>query len=433
MKKKSINQLDESEIEKLKQKQMKEINRKEKSAKEILKEVKKHGDSAVTRFTKKFDDIELEENELEVTNKEIKNAYEKISEESTHALKRAAEDIAIFHSDFVPSDLQISEYIEGINLGYKITPIEEVGCYVPGGKAKYPSSALMTIIPARIAGVDEIIVTTPPNSEGIVDPYTLVACDIAGANKVYKVGGVQAIASLAYGTKTIEKTQKIVGPGGAYVTAAKKLVSSEVDIDMVAGPSEITIIADESSDPETVAMDLLAQAEHGPDSISMLLTTSEKVAKDVEKTLESEMNQVKRKELTKKSLERSLIITGDKESLFELSNQIAPEHLEINTKCPRSDLDFVRNAGAIFLGKYSPVAIGDYATGCNHVLPTAGLAKTKSALSVDDFLKKSSVQHLTKQGLSRIRDIGEKIAEIEDLSSHKKSIESRFWEEDKDE
>ncbi|PTD93755.1 histidinol dehydrogenase [archaeon SCG-AAA382B04] len=433
MKKKTLNELEISEIEKIKQKQMQDIRDKEKDAREILNEVKKRGDEAIIEFTKKFDNVGLDKEDLVVKDQEIENAYQKVDEETIEALNRAAENIAIFQSNFLPDDLRISEFKKGIKLGYKVTSLNSVGCYVPGGKATYPSSALMTAIPAKIAGVNQVNVTTPPSEDGSINPATLVACDIAGVDIVYKIGGVQAIASLAYGTKSVDRVQKIVGPGGAYVSAAKNLVKKEVEIDMVAGPSEITIIADETSEPKTVAMDLLAQAEHGPDSLSLLLTNSSELAKKALEVVNKKLKNLNRRKLVKKSLDRSMIIEGEKRELFDLANKIAPEHLEIMTKCPLEDLDYVQNAGAIFLGKNSPVAIGDYATGCNHVLPTAGLAKTNSGLSVDDFLKKSSVQYMTKQGLSEIRDIGEKIAEIEDLISHRESIKSRFWEENQDE
>ncbi len=429
MKIKSVNEVGKEFIQRIIENQKRDIEKKEKKAKEVLDEIKERGDEALCDFTEKFDDVSLEPSELKVTQQEVEEAYEKVEQDYILALEKAAENIAIFHSNSLPEDLELSTYGEGIRLGQKFTAIESVGCYVPGGKASYPSSVLMTVIPANIAGVKEITVTSPPNKKGKIDPHTLVACDLVGTDEIYKIGGIQAIAAMALGTKTISKKQKIVGPGGPYVAAAKNLVKKKTDIDMVAGPSEIAIIADESADEESITWDMFSQAEHGPDSISVLFTTKKQKAKKIKTKLINEIDNLDRKKLVKKSLDRSFIVFGEKEKLFELSNELAPEHLEIITKSPLEDLDKVKNAGAIFLGKYSPVSIGDYATGCNHVLPTAGLAKTSSGLGVDDFMKKSSVQYLNKKGLSNLREIAEKIADVENMSSHKEAISTRFRED----
>jgi histidinol dehydrogenase len=340
----------------------------------------------------------------------------------------AASNIQKFHEKQKSSDWY-AEISEGITLGQKITPLKRVGAYVPGGRAAYPSTALMTIIPARVAGVDEITVCTPPRSDGSIHPLTLAACHIAGADHIFKVGGVQAIAAMTYGTATIPKVDKIVGPGNAYVTAAKILVRNECEIDFPAGPSEVLIIADETADPSNIAWDLLAQCEHDPKATSILTTTSPSLATKVEEIITTELENCEREEIIKQSLQNAAILTASTmNECIEFSNNFAPEHLEIITRNPQEVLEKIQHAGSIFIGNYAPVSAGDYASGTNHVLPTAGYARAYSGLNIDHFTKKTTIQIINKKGLATLKDTIIHLAEAEGLYAHAKAVKKRFEE-----
>lgn len=391
----------------------------------VLRDVAERGDAALREYTEKFDDVTL--NQIRVTDEEIRDAYDAVDDSLVEALEEAAASIGAFHTDQLPPELSLTEYLPGIHLGQKITPLDSVGCYVPGGKAAYPSSALMTVIPARVAGVRSVTVCTPPP----VAPETLVAAHLAGADAIYRVGGSQAIAALAHGTDTVEPVDKIVGPGGVFVTAAKALVRGTVEIDFLAGPSEVLIVADTSAEPDRVALDMAAQAEHGPDSVSILVTTSEDLVDAVEKRLGELLEESSRGDMLKKSLDRSFAVTVDTvEQAVDLSNDVAPEHLEILVRDELAALNRVRNAGAIFVGPDSPVAAGDYATGANHVLPTAGTARRHSGLDTMHFLKRSTVQRLDRNGLESLAPTAKRIGEAEGLEMHVRSIQERLEQDD---
>ncbi|OKY79029.1 MAG: Histidinol dehydrogenase HisD [Candidatus Methanohalarchaeum thermophilum] len=429
MEKIDLSQLDYDEIKDISKKQMEDVFDKKQAARPILNEINERGDKALIKYTKKFDGVELESDNIKVSDKRIKNSYENLSEREIQALEQARDNIIDYHETQLPKKIELDEFEEGITLGSLFNPLEKIGAYVPGGKASYPSSALMTLLPAYVAGVNEKIICTPPSKDGRINDMTLAAADIAGADKVFRVGGVQAIGAMAYGTKTIDKVQKIVGPGNSYVTAAKMLVRGKVEIEFPAGPSELVILADSSCDPGYVASDLLAQAEHGPDSLVILLTTSSEVLDSVKEEIKERTNSLNRSEIIKNSLKRAKLVLGEQEELINLLNDVAPEHLELMIQNPMSILNEIKNAGAIFVGNFSPTAVGDYATGCNHVLPTGGMAKIHSGLNVYDFMKRSSLQFLSKKGLRNLREITEIISEIEGLEAHSNSIKERFKEE----
>ncbi|MDI6860019.1 MAG: histidinol dehydrogenase [Methanocellales archaeon] len=400
-------------------------------AKKILADVRENGDAALIKYTKKFDGVELKE--LEVTEEERRNAERSMDKKLIKHLERASLNIAAFHGEQLKENLWLSEFTPGRTLGQKIVPLESVGAYVPGGLASYPSTALMTVIPAKVAGVEDVIVCTPPKPDGTVDPLTLVATNIAGADGIYKVGGAQAIAAMAFGTETIPKVDKIVGPGNIYVTAAKMLVRNEVETDFPAGPSEIMILADQPSREDQskkasiIASDMIAQAEHDPMSLAILVTTSQELAKAVSGKLNVQGKKVQRKDIVAKALEHSAILTvSDLEEGIEFINEFAPEHLELMTSDPLSVLKKIKHAGAIFIGEYSPVAGGDYAYGANHVLPTGGYARVFSGLNVDHFTKKTSIQILSKEGLRSLKDVIIALARAEGLEAHADSIKKRF-------
>ncbi len=397
----------------------------EEAVSSIIKEVRENGDKALFEFTKKFDKQNLKL--LEVTRDEIEGAYDQVDPELVEELENAAYNIERFHEMQVPSDLWLREVEPGITLGVKSTPLDIVGCYVPGGRASYPSTALMCIIPARVAGVDEVICCTPPP----VNPITLVAMDIAGADSIYKIGGAQAIAAMAYGTRSIPKVQKIVGPGNVYVTSAKMLLRNEVEIDFPAGPSEIGVLADSTVNVGFLAADLIAQAEHDPSSASLLITDDPNLPERVWEEMESMIDSQPRKETILKALENSgYILATDMDLAAEMMNRIAPEHLSIQTANPMDTLTKIRNAGSIFIGPYTPVAAGDYASGTNHVLPTAGNAATASGLNVSHFRKTSTVQMLTRDGLGSIAPTIETISVAEGLQAHCDSVRIRFEEKE---
>ena len=399
----------------------------EASVQEILNAVKEKGDEAVFDYTEKFDGVRLDAENLLVTEEEIAEAYEQVDDELIAIIRKALVNIRDYHQ----KQMQYSWFDskpDGTILGQKVTALQRVGVYVPGGKAAYPSSVLMNIMPAKVAGVDEIIMVTPPGKDGKVTPTTLVAAKEAGADKVYKVGGAQAIAALAYGTESIPKVDKIVGPGNIYVALAKKAVYGYVSIDAIAGPSEILVIADETANPRFVAADLLSQAEHDELASAILVTTSEELARKVSDEVDGFLKELSRSEIIRKSLDNYgyILVADTMDDVIDIANEIASEHLEIQTKNPYDVMTKVRNAGAIFIGEYASEPLGDYFAGPNHVLPTNGTAKFFSPLSVDDFIKKSSIIGYSEEALRDIHKDIEAFAEAEQLTAHANSIKVRF-------
>ncbi len=396
----------------------------------ILKQVKEKGDEALFAYTEQFDHAHLTKETVRVSEEEIAEAYEKTDEKLIGVIRKALENIRSYHE----KQKQYSWFDskpDGTLLGQKVTPLKRVGVYVPGGKAVYPSSVLMNVIPARIAGVDEIIMVTPPGRDGKVSPHTLVAAKEAGVDAIYKVGGAQAIAALAYGTESIPKTDKIVGPGNIYVALAKKAVYGYVSIDSVAGPSEILVIADETANPRYVAADLLSQAEHDELASAILVTTSAELAEKVSNEVDGFLKELSRAEIIQKSLDNYgyILVAQTMEEAIETANEIASEHLEILTKNPFDVMTKIRNAGAIFLGEYASEPLGDYFAGPNHILPTNGTAKFFSPLSVDDFIKKSSIISYSRDALEKIHEDIEYFAQAEQLTAHANSIKVRFEKE----
>ena len=397
---------------------------------EIIEEVRSKRDAAVFGFTKKFDGAEIDASNILVTEEEIQEAYEQVDEKLLGVIRKALVNIKEYHE----KQRQFSWFDSkdnGIILGQKVTPLQRVGVYVPGGKAVYPSSVLMNVLPAKVAGVDEIIMTTPPGKDGKVFPSTLVAAKEAGVDKIYKVGGAQAIAALAFGTESIPKVDKIVGPGNIYVALAKKAVFGYVSIDSIAGPSEILVLADESANPRFVAADLLSQAEHDEMASAILITTSEELAEKVSEEAEAFVAKLSRKEIIQKSLDNYgyILVADNMKNAIDAVNEIASEHMEIVTKNPFEIMTKIRNAGAIFVGEYSSEPLGDYFAGPNHVLPTNGTAKFFSALSVDDFIKKSSIISYSKEALQPVYKDIVQFAECEKLTAHANSIRVRFEDE----
>ena len=386
----------------------------------VISNVRENGDSALREYTKKFDKADLDS--LEVTEEEIEEAFAQVDDKFIEIIKKAKENIYNFHKHQVRNSFVISEN-EGIVLGQKVLPIERVGLYVPGGTASYPSSVLMNCIPAKIAGVDEIVMTTPPRSDGTINPVILAAAKIAGVGRIFKVGGSQAIAALAYGTESVPKVDKIVGPGNAFVAEAKKQVFGLVDIDMIAGPSEILIVADGTCNPEYAAADLLSQAEHDRLASAVLVTDSRAFADAVSEQIERQPSVLPREEIARTSIENNgkIIIAKDIPQAIDIANMIAPEHLEICVDNPFDYLDKVRNAGSVFLGKNCPEALGDYFAGPNHTLPTSGTARFSSPLSVDDFVKKTAFTYYTLDALSKVSEDIAYFAEKEGLSGHARS------------
>lgn len=394
---------------------------------EIVSTVREKGDEAVFDYTLKFDKTVITKENIEITKEEIDEAYSSVSQELVSVIKRAASNIQEYHM----KQKQYSWFDskpDGTILGQKVTPLSSVGVYVPGGKAAYPSSVLMNVIPAKCAGVDEIIMVTPPGKDGKVNPGTLVAATIAGVNKIYKVGGAQAIAALAFGTESIPKVDKIVGPGNIFVALAKKAVFGFVSIDSIAGPSEILVLADETANPRYIAADLLSQAEHDELASAILVTTSRELADNVSKEVDKFTANLSRKEIIEKSLENYgyILVAETMEEAIDAANDIASEHLEIVTKNPFDTMTKIKNAGAIFLGEYSSEPLGDYFAGPNHVLPTNGTAKFFSPLGVDDFIKKSSIISYSREALEPISSDIIKFAESERLTAHANSIKVRF-------
>ena len=399
----------------------------EASVQEILNAVKEKGDEAVFEYTEKFDGVRLDAEHLLVTEEEIAEAYEQVDDELIAIIRKALVNIRDYHQ----KQMQYSWFDskpDGTILGQKMTALASVGVYVPGGKAAYPSSVLMNIVPAKVAGVEKIVMVTPPNKEGEVTPATLVAANEAGATHIYKVGGAQAIGALAYGTESIEKVDKIVGPGNIYVALAKKAVYGHVSIDSIAGPSEILVIADETANPRFVAADLLSQAEHDELASAILVTTSEELARKVSDEVDGFLKELSRSEIIRKSLDNYgyILVADTMDDVIDIANEIASEHLEIQTKNPYDVMTKVRNAGAIFIGEYASEPLGDYFAGPNHVLPTNGTAKFFSPLSVDDFIKKSSIIGYSEEALRDIHKDIEAFAEAEQLTAHANSIKVRF-------
>ncbi len=397
----------------------------------ILSDVKARGDEALFEYTANFDHCQLTAETVQVTKEEIKEAYSLVDERLVEVIRKALVNIREYHEK-QKRNSWFDAQPNGTILGQKITPLERVGVYVPGGKAAYPSSVLMNIIPAKVAGVDEIIMMTPPDKEGKVTPTTLVAANEAGADKVFKIGGAQAIAALAYGTESIPKVDKIVGPGNIYVALAKKAVYGHVSIDSIAGPSEILVLADESANPHFVAADLLSQAEHDELASAILVTTSEKLAEKVQEEIQGYLKFLSRADIITKSLDNFgyVLIADDMDEAIDVVNSIASEHLEIVTENPFEVMTKVRNAGAIFIGSYSSEPLGDYFAGPNHVLPTNGTAKFFSPLNVDDFIKKSSIIYYSKSALENIHKDIETFASAEHLTAHANSIAVRFEDEE---
>ena len=391
----------------------------------ILKDVRARGDKALIEYTEKFDGVKLEN--LEVTEEEIKKAFDSIDKELLEVIQYSHDNIKKFHEKQVRNDFLIRQE-NGVVLGQVINPIEKVGLYVPGGTAAYPSTVLMNAVPAKIAGCKEIVMVTPPTKDGSILPSLLVAAKISGVDRIFKVGGAQSIAALSYGTETVPKVYKIGGPGNIYVAMAKKMVYGEVSIDMIAGPSEVLIIADESADSVHTATDLLSQAEHDKLAACILVTTSQKLADEVAMEVEKQLKELPREEIARTSIEtqgRIIIVENMDEAVF-VSNFIAPEHLELAVDNPFELLPRIKNAGSIFMGHNTPEPIGDYLAGPNHTLPTSGTAKFSSPLSVDDFIKKSSFIYYSKQGLEEVKDKVIKFAENEGLTAHARSVSKRF-------
>lgn len=399
----------------------------EETVNDIIEAVKTKKDEAVFEYTLKFDKFALSADNIQVTREEIEEAYTKLDADLIEVIKESAENIRAFHAKQLRNSWFDAKE-DGTILGMKITPIEKVGVYVPGGKAAYPSSVLMNVVPAKVAGVDKVVMTTPPGADGKVNPGTLVAADIAGVDTIYKVGGAQAIAALAFGTQSIPKVDKITGPGNIFVALAKKAVYGYVSIDSIAGPSEILVLADETANPRYVAADLLSQAEHDELASAILITTSKELAEKVSVEVDKFTAELSRKEIIQKSLDNYgyILLAENMEDAIDAANEIASEHLEILTKNPFDTMTKIRNAGAIFLGEYASEPLGDYFAGPNHILPTNGTARFFSPVNVDDFIKKSSIISYSKEALEKVHERIELFAESEGLTAHANSIKVRF-------
>ena len=396
---------------------------------DIIDNVKANGDKALYEYCEKFDKAKL--SSLEVTNEEIDEAFAAVEPQFIGILKQAAENIRAFHKQQVRQSFILNG--DGYVTGQKITPIEKVGLYVPGGTAAYPSTVLMDSIPAKIAGCEEICITTPPSADGKVNPAILAAAKIAGVDRIFKIGGAQAVAALAYGTETVPKVDKIVGPGNAFVAEAKRQVFGLVSIDMIAGPSEILVIADGKSNPKFVAADLLSQAEHDKMASAVLVTDSAELAEKVSAELERQIPLLPRAEIARISIDNNgkIIVADNLFDVIDVANKIAPEHLELSVDNPFDYLDKIKNAGSIFMGRYCPEALGDYFAGPNHTLPTSGTARFSSPLSVDDFVKKSQYTYYTEDALKKSAESVAFFAEKEGLSAHARSVTVRFEDETK--
>ncbi|MBT6296656.1 MAG: histidinol dehydrogenase [Nitrospina sp.] len=395
------------------------------TVREILKQIKERGDAALLDFTSRFDQYDLSVEEIRVTPSEVAEAHNNVSDEGVEALKRAAENIREFHEHQKQESWEYEK--NGVLLGQNVRPLETVGIYVPGGKASYPSSVLMNAIPAKVAGVKKVVMCSPA-SKGQCSPDVLVAAEIAGVDSIFKVGGAQAIGAMAYGTNTIPKVDKIVGPGNIFVALAKRMVFGMVDIDMIAGPSEIVIVADDSAHADFIAADLLSQAEHDEQAVPILVTCSEILAQDVVKELKKQTIRLNRQSIIKKSLNDycCLFVVESLSEAIKVANDIAPEHLELAVKEPRACAEQIRNAGAIFLGHYTPEAVGDYLAGPNHVLPTSGTARFSSPLGVYDFLKRTSIMSYSPEALKKEAPFIRILAEMEHLDAHANAVDLRI-------
>jgi histidinol dehydrogenase len=399
----------------------------ERKVRSILENVRKEGDRALVRYTQVFDGLQIPIHQLRVKRSEVERAYKEVPSDLLGTLKKATRRIQKFHqlqSRRLIQSLKRKE--RGIELEQMMRPLERVGIYVPGGKASYPSTVLMAAIPAKAAGVREILMVTPPQ-KGAISPAVLVAADLAGVDRIYRVGGVQAVAALAYGTKSIPKVDKIVGPGNQYVATAKRLVYGEVDIDMVAGPSEIVIVSDGSAPSSFVAADLISQGEHDEMALTVLITNSEAFGREVKKEVERQLPSLRRRNVASQSLNRrgAILIVKNIEQAMQLANRIAPEHLELAVSRPRSLIKSVRHAGAVFLGSYTPEAIGDYIAGPNHILPTAGTARFSSPLGVEDFVKRTNVVSVTRRALQGFDKDVKRFANWEGLQGHYRAVQVR--------
>ena len=394
------------------------------TVREILKQVKEDGDTALLNYTRRFDQYNLPVEEIKVTSREIDDALNEINDKEINALRRVAENIREFHSRQTQQSWEYQK--DDVLLGQNVRPLEVAGIYVPGGKASYPSSVLMNAIPAKVAGVGNVVMCSP-TLKGRCSPHVLVAAKIAGVDSIFKVGGAQAIGAMAYGTDTIPRVDKIVGPGNIYVALAKRMVFGLVDIDMIAGPSEILIVADESAHADFIAADLLSQAEHDEQAVPILVTCSEKLAQDVLKELKKQASSLSRESIVKESLSNQclLFVVESLDDAIKVANDIAPEHLELAVKEPRACAERVRNAGAIFLGHYTPEAVGDYLAGPNHVLPTSGTARFFSPLGVYDFIKRTSVMSYSPEALEKAAPLIRVLADMENLDAHANAVDLR--------
>ncbi len=401
--------------------------KKEQAVQRIIDEVREEGDAALTRLTKKFDGVSIAPGESRVTSKEINDAYKSVNDRYLRSLKTAVKNVTSFHAR-QKADEWFETLPDDVILGMRNVPIESAGVYVPGGSAAYPSSVLMGAIPAKVAGVARIAMVTPPSAKGEVNPYVLVAAAEVGIGEIYKVGGAQAVAALTFGTASIPRVDKIVGPGNIYVTIAKKLVFGLVGIDKLAGPSDIVIIADEDSEAEFIAADMLSQAEHDAESRAVLISTSLEVAKKTLKEINKQIRTLKRQKIARESLERNgcVFVVEGMRAAIDIANRLAPEHLEILSSPPQNILERIKNAGAVFLGPHSPVVVGDYIAGPNHILPTSGSARFASPLTVYDFIKKQSIIGYTKPALRAVLADLKVLTEVEGLDAHSRSAEIRF-------
>ncbi len=399
----------------------------ENTVKNIVENVRNKGDKALLGYIKKFDNAVLNKNELRVSEEEINNSVKEVDKEFLKILREARRNITKYHRRGVAKGF-IYEDGNGVKLGKIVRPIESLGIYIPGGKAVYPSSVLMNVIPAKIAGVKNIYVASPPDTKKKINKHILSACHLLNIREIFKMGGAQAIAAFAYGTETIPRVDKIIGPGNVYVSFAKKIVYGDVDIDVIAGPSEVVVIADDGSNPDYIASELLAQAEHDENARAICLTISKNVAYRINEKIKTQMKILKRKEIIRKSLKNNgaIIISDNLNVCADLINRIAPEHLQVSIKNPNKILGYIKNAGAIFLGKYSPVAVGDYYAGPNHTLPTGGSARFSSPLSVNDFLKESSIVYYSRKRLKKVSKSISRFALLEGLDAHANSVNIRI-------
>ena len=391
-----------------------------------LKTVQKNGDSAIKKYEKKFNGAKI--TSLRLSQNEIKDAFSKVSKNKIDAIRFSKSRLEKTESAVKSILKNKSISTDGIKISKKFTPIQSVGCYIPGGLAKYPSSVIMSVVPAKIAGVKRVVVASPPNSDGKIDPLTIVAANLCGANEIYKVGGAQAIAALSFGTKSISKVDKIVGPGGAFVTIAKSMVSERTSIDMIAGPTELGIIADETTNPRYIALDLISQSEHSNDTFCYLITNSEKLAKSVDKIIAELSNKIKRSDFVKTSLKENgfIAICKNNSDMIKLANELAPEHLQIMTKNPDTFVSKITSSGLVLIGSYTPSSASDYLLGSNHILPTNGFGKTRGSLSVLDFIKINTQISASKSVMSKISKHMEVFTEAEGLPNHFEAVRGRI-------